>query len=504
MDDPVLASKIRITLIVGMCAVFLAGLDQHIVNTAAPNITGELGGIDKFSWLVAAYMLTMSISTPVLAKLSDIYSRRLMMQLGIAVFVLGSLFCGLAQSMNQLIAARALQGIGGGGLFPVAIAMLGDLVSPRERGKYVARLMMAYTVGTVLGPTAGGWIVDQFGWRWAFFINLPVGAVAILMSRRAPGTAGTATSRKFDTTGLILLAGCTTSLLLALQWGGRDYAWGSPVIIGLLVGSALFLAALWRWEGRTPEAIVPPRLFVNAQFRSTMALSICAGLLLSAGPLLLPMFLQYSAGLSATNSGVLMLPLSLGLMAGSWIGGRRIAATGHYRYLVFCGFGGVLLAVLFVTTMSIDVHTAFLTAAMVVLGCGGALVGTVASTASQGAVERSDLGVANGVNLFVRNIGAMLSAAITGAMFDARLLSGLRERVPSSVLDGLDNPRALIGKPDAVRALDPPVSRAIIESIGDAVSWAFVWLVPVCALGLLVAAVMKAPPLRAQAPVTAD
>src|SRR5215213_1759898 len=206
------ASDLRITLIVGMGAVSLAGLDQTIVSTAQPTIVGELGGIDKVSWIFTAYMLTMSIATPVLAKLSDIHSRRLMMQIGILVFVVGSVGCGAAQTIDQLIIWRAVQGIGGGGLFPVAIAMVGDLVSPRQRGRYVAQLMAAFTTATVLGPTVGGWMVDHVGWRWAFLINLPMGAAAMVLAQKAPSRSNANASRRFDAVGLALLAGSTTTL----------------------------------------------------------------------------------------------------------------------------------------------------------------------------------------------------------------------------------------------------------------------------------------------------
>ena len=239
---PAIQAQLRIVLIVGMCAVALAGLDQTIVSTAQPTIVGELGGIGKVSWIFTAYMLASAVATPVLAKLSDIHSRRLIMQLGILVFGVGSVACGLAQTIDQLIVARALQGIGGGGLFPVAMAMVGDLVSPRQRGRYVARLMAAFTTATVLGPTVGGWIVDNVGWRWAFLVNAPLCALAILVAQRAPSGTKHGVARRFDAVGLVLIAGTTTSLLLALQWGGRSYDWTSPTIIGLFVASAVLLA----------------------------------------------------------------------------------------------------------------------------------------------------------------------------------------------------------------------------------------------------------------------
>lgn len=496
-DAPRVPAELRITLLVGMGAVSLAGLDQTIVSTAQPTIVGELGGIDKVSWIFTAYMLTMAIATPVLAKLSDVHSRRLILQAGIAVFVLGSLGCGVAQSMDQLIVARAVQGIGGGGLFPVAIAMVGDLVSPRQRGRYVARLMAAFTTATVLGPTIGGWMVDQTGWRWAFLINLPLGAGAMLMAQKAPGHSGTAEARRFDTLGLALLAASTTSLLLALQWGGREYAWRSTTIIGLFVAAAVLLVALLRWEAKTPAAFIPPHLFRLPVFRTMMVISAGAGLLMGAGPLLFPLFLQYAAGRSATNSGVLMLPLSLGTLAGAVLAGRMIAATGHYRYLARAGFAAAVVTLVFVATMGIDVHTLALTAAMFGFGAAAATAGTVASTVSQSPVERSELGVANGINLFVRTLSASLSVAISGAVFAARLRGQLDERIPAGTTDDLTS---LVQEPDKVRELPPELSSAVIESIADAVNRAFLWMVPVALAGLAITLVMRSQPLRDREP----
>lgn len=489
------SSELRVTLIVGMAAVSLAGLDQTIVSTAQPTIVGELGGIDKVSWIFTAYMLTMAVATPVLAKLSDIYSRRLILQVGIVVFVVGSVVCGFAQTMDQLIIGRAVQGVGGGGLFPVAIAMVGDLVSPRQRGRYVAQLMAAFTTATMLGPTVGGWMVDHIGWRWAFLINLPLGMLAVIIAQKAPSRSNPLASRRFDTLGLALLAGTTTSLLLALQWGGREYEWTSPVIIGLFVTAAVLLVALWRWEGRTDAAIIPPHLFRSPLFRTMMVVSAGCGLMMGAGPLLFPLFLQYSAGRSATDSGILMLPVSIGTLAGATLAGRSIANTGHYRGIARLGFAAAVVTLLFLATMDIGVHLALLTVAMFVFGTATALTGTVASTVSQSAVAPAELGVSNGVNLFVRMLSASLSVAIAGAVFDWRLVQQLDARLPADAASSADL-RDLVEEPEEVRQLVPAVSRAVTESIADAVNWAFAWMVPVALAGLVVALVMRAQPLR--------
>jgi EmrB/QacA subfamily drug resistance transporter len=496
-------SELRVTLIVGMGAVSLAGLDQTIVSTAQPTIVGELGGIGKVSWIFTAYMLTMSIATPVLAKLSDIYSRRLMMQIGILVFSVGSVGCGVAQTIDQLIIWRAVQGVGGGGLFPVAIAMVGDLVSPRQRGRYVAQLMAAFTTATVLGPTIGGWTVDHAGWRWAFLINLPLGVVAMLLAQKAPSRSNREAAGRFDRIGLGLLAGSTTTLLLALQWGGRDHAWTSSVVIGLFIAAAVLTVLLVRWEAGTPAAIIPPRLFRVPLFRITMILSCGAGLLMGAGPLLFPLFLQYAAGKSATNSGVLMLPLSVGTLAGAMLAGRLIAASGHYRYLARAGFAASLVTLVFVAMMEITVAVGLLVAAMFVFGMASATIGTVASTVSQSAVARTELGVANGVNLFVRTVAASISVAIAGALFDARLGQQLARRVPAGAADPGDL-RRLVQEPDEVRQLEPAVARAVIESIGDAVNRGFWWLIPVAVGGLLLTLVMGAEQLHETSPEGAD
>jgi EmrB/QacA subfamily drug resistance transporter len=485
-----MSADLRIALIVGMTAVTLVGLDQTIVSTAQPTIVGELGGIAQVSWIFTAYTLTMSIATPVLAKLSDIYSRRLVLQAGIAVFVAGSIGCGAAQSMKMLIIWRAVQGIGGGGLFPVAIAMIGDLVTPRQRGKYVAWLMAAFTTATVLGPTIGGWTVDNIGWRWAFLVNVPIGIAAAMVAQMAPSRSNPGASRRFDWLGLALLAGTTTSLLLALQWGGRQHAWGSAVIVGLFVGSALLLVALLAWESRTPAAIIPPRLFRHPLFRSTMFLSVAAGALMGPGPLLFPLFLQYATGRSATSSGVLMLPVSVGTLSGATLAGRLIAARGSYRYLVRAGFAMAVLVLAFVATIDLDVDQTMLIAAMFLFGLAAATLGTVASTVSQSAVEAHELGVANGVNLFLRTMTVAMSVAVAGAVFDQRLVEQLGERVPQGDRPG--DLRSLVREPEQVRALAPDVSKAVIRSIAEAVNRGFLWFVPVAVVGLLASLAMRA------------
>ncbi|MGE0306942.1 MAG: MFS transporter, partial [Acidimicrobiia bacterium] len=461
---------------------------------------GVVRGIGKISWIFTAYMLTTAIATPVLAKLSVIYSRRLMMQVGIFVFVIGSVACGVAQSIDQLIVARAVQGIGGGGLFPIAMAMIGDLVAPRERGRYVAWLMASYTTATVLGPTIGGGIVDSVGWRWAFLVNLPLGAIALVMAQRAPAGVRAAGSRRFDGMGLAMLAVCTTTMLLALQWGGRQHSWGSVTIVGLFTTSVVSLVVLLLWESRTPEAILPPRLFRSGLFSSMMVVSVGAGALLGPASLLFPIFLQFAAGRSATNSGILMLPVSIGTLIGSTIAGRYIASTGNYRGLARIGFGAGVGALIFLSMMSTGINTVVLTALMLVYGIAISFGGTVASTVSQSAVAPTDLGVGNGVNLFIRTLSASLSVAMSGAFFDSRLGSELDRRVPPETLATLGDARSLVQTPDDVRALEPTVSRAVIESIASGVRFAFLLLIPAAAAAFVTVMVVRAHPLRDRAP----
>jgi EmrB/QacA subfamily drug resistance transporter len=489
-------AQLKVTLAVGMCAVFLAGLDQTIVSTAQPTITGELGGIGKASWIFTSYMLASAIATPVLAKLSDVHSRRLMMQIGIAIFVAGSLACGVAQSMDQLIVARGVQGIGGGGLFPIAMAMIGDLVSPRERGRYVAWLMGSYTAATVMGPTVGGGIVDSVGWRWAFLVNLPLGAIAIVMAQRAPTGTRSNINRRFDIAGLALLATCTTTLLLALQWGGRDHEWSSPVIIGLFAAAVVGGVVMLKWEARTPNAIFPPGLFRSRLFSSTMVISVGSGVMLGPASFLLPIFLQFASGRSATRSGIIMLPVTVGTLIGTTIAGRLIASTGQYRFLARIGFGGGIASLIFFATMGTDVNTGLLAGCMLVYGIAIALCGTVASTVSLSAVGPGELGVANGINLFIRTLSASLSVAVVGALFNSRLGDQLTQRVPSETLATLGDPRALVQTPEDVRALEPAVSHAVIESISRSVTWGFAWILPAALAGLVMALVMRTYPLR--------
>ena len=431
-----------------LLAMLLASLDQTIVSTALPTVVRDLGGLDQIAWVVTAYMLGATVSMPLWGRISDLYGRKRLFQGAILVFLLGSALSGAAASLGELIAFRALQGLGAGGLMTLAMAIVADIIAPRERGRYQGYIQMVFVVASVAGPLLGGFFADEASWRWVFYVNLPIGAIALAVITTQLDLPARHERHRIDYLGAALLAGALTAILLVTTWGGDRYAWTSPEILGLGAGALALLAGFVLQERRAPEPILPLRLFRDRVFVVVSATLFTATLALFAAIVFLPVFLQTVTGASAEQSGLLLLPLLVATTATTAVVGRVISRTGRYKVFPAVGLGVMGVGLLLLSTMDASTSRAVAAAFMVVFGVGFGMVSQVLVLAIQNAVDRRDIGIATAsANLF-RGLGGAIGAAALGAVFAGHVSggAGVEARV-----DGVDAvflvaaPVALIG-----------------------------------------------------------
>jgi len=480
-----------------MAGLFLAALDQTIVATALPTIVGELGGLDYYSWVVTAYLLSSTVCTPLYGKLSDIYGRRLIFQVAIGIFLLGSLLAGVAPGMFELVLFRGVQGLGAGGVMVCTFAVVGDIVSPRQRGRYIGYLAATWAFASVIGPLAGGFIVDTTTWRWVFLINLPVGLVALAIISSVLRLTTVRRKARLDIIGAVLLVAGVGLLLLSLVWGGATYAWQSPVIIGLIASGAFVTATFLWWETRVPEPLLPLRLFRNGIYSVASVLGFFIGFALFGGVVFLPLFLQVVNGVSATDSGLLVLPLTAGIVVGSVGAGRLTTSTGRYRKYPIIGSALAAIGMYFLSGMTAETARLLSSCYMVVLGLGVGMVLQVTLLAVQNAVTHSDLGIATSSAQFFRTLGGSFGVAIFGAIMNARLLEELPLRIPADVVESLSGRvTELLSTPTAIRALPRDVASGVTSSVEVALQDVFFWAVPIMVLSFILSWRLKEIPLR--------
>ncbi|MGH3505329.1 MAG: MDR family MFS transporter [Nocardioidaceae bacterium] len=482
---------IFIGLILG---IMMAALDQTIVATAMPTIAGELNGLDEISWIITSYLLAQTIAMPVYGKLGDFIGRRNAFHLAIVIFLAGSVLSGIASSMPILITFRAVQGIGAGGLMIGAQTIMAEIVSARERGKYMSVMGPMIGLATVFGPLLGGFLTEHATWRWIFYINIPIGIAAMIVTGVALKLPHVSRNPKVDYLGAVLMAGAVGCLMLVLTWGGRQYDWTSPTIVLLGLG-VLVLAPLWLLaESRAAEPILPLHLFRDQIFRINVPLAFLLGIAMFGAVSYLPTYLQLSLGASATKSGILMLPLMGGLLFAAVITGQTISRTGRYKPFPIVGTALASVGVYLLSLMDADSTRAETSLYMAVLGLGiGCIMPTLVLTV-QNSVARHDMGSATaGVNFF-RQLGASFGTALIGSLFVGRLTTQLAQNLPEGAA-------AKIGQhvngisPKEMAQLPPNIAHDVIVSYADALTPLYAYLTPLLVIGFVLAWFVKEIPL---------
>ncbi|WP_206794855.1 MDR family MFS transporter [Amycolatopsis sp. MtRt-6] len=490
---PPVLSRGRVNAVFGavLLGMLLAALDQTIVGTALPTIVGDLGGAGHLSWVVTSYLLAETIMTVVVGKLGDLFGRKLMFQLSVVVFGVGSFCAGFADSMVWLIVWRAVQGLGGGGLMVTSTALIADVVPLRERGKYQGVLGSVFGVVTVAGPMLGGFFVDHLSWRWAFYVNIPLVVVVLVVASSAMPNARAAVKPVIDYLGILLIGLAATGLTLVTSWGGTQYAWGSPVIAGMAIGSVVLLAAFVFVELRAKEPMLPMRLFRNPVFTVGGIMSFVVGFAMLGALSYLPTYMQYVQGTSATTSGVRLLPMVLALLVASIAAGNAVSRTGRYKIFPLAGAAGMTIGLYLLSRLDTDTGFWEASAYMAVLGLGIGLGMQVLTIAVQNTVDYADLGVATSGVTFLRSIGSSFGAAIFGTVYANQLTPKL---AALPVPPGVD-PRAL-QVPTALHALPSPVSAPVIRAYSDSLHVVFLAAAPVGLVAFALAFFLKEVPLR--------
>lgn len=492
--------QIQIILIGLLSGMLLAALDQSIVGTALPRIVSDLGGLNHITWVVTAYLLTSTASTPVWGKISDLYGRRIIFQATIVIFLFGSALCGLAQTMPQLIVFRAVQGIGGGGLMAIAFAIIGDVIPARERGRYSGYFGAVWGVSSLAGPLLGGWITDNISWRWIFYINLPIGIVALVVTSMVLKMPVIKREAKIDWLGAGAIVGGVSSLLLYLNWAGDRFGWMHPSALLFVAIFAILTVAFVFIELHAVEPIIPMRLFRNPIFSVGNAFGFLIGFALFGGAIYLPLYLQTVKGMSPTESGLAMLPMVAGTFSMSIVSGQLITRTGKYKIYPIIGSIILLAALFLLNTMKVETPYWQIAIYALMFGTGLGLAMMTVMTPIQNAVSPRDIGTATSATTFGRSLGGAIGAAFFGAVMTARLahyIGALPEVAGGALPAGAINTNDM----QAIHQLPEPLRTDVLAAFTHAVTDVFLYVTPVIALALVVVLFLKEIPLRTTAPI---
>jgi EmrB/QacA subfamily drug resistance transporter len=486
-----------------MLGMFLGALDQTIVATALPTIVGELGGLDHLAWVVTAYMLSSTASTLLYGKFGDLFGRKKVFQIAIAIFLVGSVFSGLAQNMTELILSRALQGAGAGGLMSLSMAIIADVVSPRERGRYQGYNTGCFALASIAGPLAGGLFVDHLTWRWVFFINLPIGVAALFMASTSLQETTRRVRHAIDYIGSALMIVGVTSLLLVLTWGGSQYAWTSVEVLGATAVALAGLVGFMVWERRVEEPLLPMVLFRNGIFNVTTLAGLLIGMAMFGSSIFLPVFLQLVRDVSATESGLLLTPQMAGILVTSVLAGRLITSTGKYKIFPIIGAPIQIVAFYMLSTMTSQTTVLQVSLSVLTLGLGMGLTMPTLMTAMQNAVEMRHMGIATSVTQFSRSMGGALGVTIFGSILNNRLAYYLPRLLPAGAGANVD-PSQLQGSPQQIWALPEAIRIAVTDSFAQSLHWVFLSTVPLVAIALILLLFLEERPLRGKISLASD
>jgi EmrB/QacA subfamily drug resistance transporter len=476
-----------------MLGMFLAALDQTIVSTALPTIVGDLGGLNHLSWVVTSYLLASTISTPLYGKLGDMLGRKPVFLTAILIFLAGSMLAGLSQSMGELIGFRALQGVGAGGLMVGAQAIIADIVPPRDRGRYMGLIGSVFAVASVAGPLLGGFLVDNLSWRWVFYVNLPVGALAVLIVVTRLHLHTPTVRHRVDALGAALLSGGVAALIIVTTWGGNEYAWGSTMIVGLAaVGVVLLVAFVW-WETRASEPILPLSLFRSRVFSVANTMGFTIGMAMFGAIIFIPLYLQLVYGASPTSSGLRLLPLMAGLLVAAILSGRAISRIGRYKIFPIAGTAILVVGMFLLSRLGVGTAPWLASVYMLVVGIGIGLVMQVLVLVVQNDVRPQDIGVATSTATFFRSLGGSFGVAIFGTIFASRLADQLA-RLPRSVSARLGGGVHL--NPEQAKHLPARVHIDFLNAFSRALHGAFLWGMAIAAIPFFLSWLLKEVPLR--------
>ena len=492
-DGRLTGAALRTVFIALMLGMFLAALDQTIVSTALPTIVGDLGGLNHLSWVVTSYLLASTVSTPLYGKLGDMMGRKPVFLAAILIFLAGSMLAGLSQSMGELIGFRALQGIGAGGLMVGAQAIIADIVPPRERGRYMGLIGSVFAVASVAGPLLGGFLVDNLSWRWVFYVNMPVGALAVLIVATRLHLHTPSVRHRIDYLGTVLLSGGVGALILLTTWGGSQYAWGSSTIVELGIAGVLLLAVFVWWELRAVEPILPLHLFRSSVFSVANTMGFTIGMAMFGAIIFIPLFLQIVYGATPTSSGLRTLPLMAGLLAASILSGRAISRMGRYRAFPIAGTAVLLVGMYLLSLLGVHTASWVASAYMVVVGIGLGLVMQVLVLVVQNDARPQEIGVATSTATFCRSVGGAFGVAIFGTIFASRLshrLAGLPRSVTAHLGSGVQL------NPVEIKHLPPHVHDDVLQAFSHSLHGVFLFGMALAAVPFVLSWFLKEVPLR--------
>ncbi len=477
-----------------MVTMLLASLDQTIFSTALPTVVGELNGVNHMLWVTTAYILAATITLPIYGKLGDLIGRKGLFIGAISIFMLGSVIGGLAPDMSWLIVGRAVQGLGGGGLMLLSQAIIADVVPARERGKYMGIMGGVFALSSVAGPLLGGWFTEGIGWRWAFWMNLPLGALAIISAvifLKLPQRP----KRKvqLDTAGMALLAIASTCLVLTTTWGGTTYDWDSMPILTLMAGTVLAGVGFVFVERSAAEPIMPLHMFKERNFNLTLIAGLITGVAMFGALAYVPTYLQMVTGFSATEAGFLMIPMMAGMLLSSIGSGVLVTKTGRYKWMPLVGTFIVAGALVLLSTMTVATAVWVICAYLAIFGLGLGMGMQILILIVQNTFPNSEVGTATAANNYFRQIGASIGSAVVGSLFASRLTALLTERLPSSALESTGSINSFT--PAIVRDLPDSVRNIIIGGYNEALTPVFLYLAPLVLIAVVLLAFIKEDPL---------